>query len=77
VPGATIGGVIDGTAAANAGLAAGDTITGLNGTAITSASDLTSMLAGYAPGQSVTLTWVDASGASATATVTLGAGPAA
>lgn len=77
VPGATIGGVIEGTAAANAGLAAGDTITGLNGTAITSASDLTSLLAGCAPGQSVTLTWVDASGATATATVTLGAGPAA
>jgi S1-C subfamily serine protease len=77
VPGATLGGVIQGTAAANAGLAAGDTITGLNGTAITSASDLSSMLAGYAPGQSVTLTWVDASGASSTATVTLGAGPAA
>lgn len=77
VPGATIGGVFVGTAAANAGLAAGDTITDINGTAIGSASDLSSALAGYAPGQSVTLTWTTDAGASATATVTLGAGPAA
>ncbi|GAB3120603.1 S1C family serine protease [Glaciibacter psychrotolerans] len=77
VPGATIGGVIEGTGAANAGLSVGDTITAVNGTTITSASDLTAVLAGFAPGQDVTLTWVDASGASATATVTLGVGPAA
>lgn len=77
VPGATIGGVFVGTAAANAGLAAGDTITDINGTAIGSASDLSSALAGYAPGQSVTLTWTTDAGASATATVALGAGPAA
>ncbi len=77
VPGATIGGVIVGTAAANAGLAAGDTITSVNGTAIGSASDLTAALAGYAPGQSVSLTWTSASGASSTAMVTLGVGPAA
>lgn len=77
VPGAMIGGVIDGTAAAAAGLAAGDTITAVNGTAISSASDLTSALAGHAPGQTVTVNWTDASGAPATATVTLGVGPAA
>ncbi|AMB58882.1 S1C family serine protease [Microterricola viridarii] len=77
VPGAMIGGVIDGTAAAAAGLAAGDTITAVNGTAISSASDLTTALAGHAPGQTVTVNWTDASGAPATATVTLGVGPAA
>ncbi|WP_111718972.1 S1C family serine protease [Homoserinimonas sp. OAct 916] len=77
VPGAMIGGVFEGTAAANAGLAAGDTITGVSGTAITSPSDLSAALVAYAPGQRVTLTWVDASGVSATATVALGTGPAA
>lgn len=75
--GAVVGGVIDGTPAASAGLTAGDTITAVDGTAIASSSDLTSALAQYKPGDSVTITWVDSAGASHSASVTLTSGPAA
>jgi S1-C subfamily serine protease len=75
--GAVVGGVIDGAPAASAGLTAGDTITAVDGTAIASSSDLTSALAQYKPGDSVTITWVDSAGASHSASVTLTSGPAA
>ncbi len=75
--GATIAGVIDGSPAAAAGLTAGDTITAVNGTAIDSASALTAALGAHAPGDSVSVTWTDASGASHTASVTLAQGPVA
>jgi S1-C subfamily serine protease len=74
--GATVGGVIDGTPAAQAGLVAGDTITAVDGTAVTSGDDLRTALAAHAPGDQVTLTWTTASGTAQTATVTLIAGPA-
>ncbi|MFB9956543.1 S1C family serine protease [Cellulomonas denverensis] len=74
--GAVIGGVIDGTPAAEAGLAAGDTITAVDGTAVSSGDDLSAALAEYAPGDQVTLTWTTAAGQSQTATVTLIEGPA-
>lgn len=75
--GATLAGVVDGSPAASAGLTAGDTITAINGTAIDSASALTTALGAYAPGQSVSVTWTDASGASNSASVTLAQGPVA
>lgn len=74
--GAVIGGVIDGTPAAEAGLAAGDTITAVDGTAVSSGDELSAALAEYAPGDQVTLTWTTAAGQSQTATVTLIEGPA-
>jgi S1-C subfamily serine protease len=74
--GATISGVVDGSAAQQAGLAAGDTITAVNGQSVSSATDLSTALAAFQPGQKVTLTWVDSSGQSHSATVTLGSGPA-
>lgn len=74
--GAVVAGVLDGTPAASSGLAAGDTITSVNGTAIDSASALSAALAQFAPGDSVTLTWTTAAGVSSSATVTLIAGPA-
>ena len=74
--GATISGVVDGSAAQQAGLAAGDTITAVNGQTVSSATDLSTALEGFQPGQKVTLTWVDSSGQSHSATVTLGSGPA-
>jgi S1-C subfamily serine protease len=74
--GALISGVVAGTPAADAGLVSGDTITGVDGTAITSPSDLTSALAGHNPGQQITITWVDGSGATRSADVTLTTGPA-
>ncbi|MFT4230935.1 MAG: trypsin-like peptidase domain-containing protein [Microbacterium sp.] len=74
--GATIAGVIDDTPAAQAGLSAGDTITELDGTEVTDASSLADILADYAPGDTVTVTWTDSAGAEHTASVTLIAGPA-
>lgn len=75
--GATIAGVVDGSPAAAAGLTAGDTITAVDGTAIDSASALTTALGAHAPGDTVSVTWTDASGASHTASVTLAQGPVA
>ena len=74
--GATVAGVLSGGAAESAGLAAGDVITSLDGTAITSTDDLSSVMAGYAPGDRVTVTWTTAAGATESAGVTLGSGPA-
>ena len=62
---------------AKAGLVAGDVITGLGGKTISSSTDLTNDLNAYHPGNSVTLTWVDTSGQTQTATVVLATGPPA
>jgi S1-C subfamily serine protease len=75
--GALVIDVVPNTAAQSAGLVAGDVITSANGDTISAPSDLTSVLAGASSGQSISLTWVDSSDASHTATVTLGTGPAA
>ncbi|MBN9153334.1 MAG: trypsin-like peptidase domain-containing protein [Microbacterium sp.] len=75
--GVSIGEVYDGTPAASAGLVAGDTITAIGGTAVTDASSLSAAIASHDPGDRVTVTWVDAAGASHSAAVTLIAGPAA
>jgi S1-C subfamily serine protease len=74
--GAPIAGVVTGSAAAKAGLQAGDTITAVNGTTISSPSALSTAMANSKPGQQVTVTWVDAAGQSHSATLTLGTGPA-
>jgi S1-C subfamily serine protease len=75
--GATVAGVVDGTPAAEAGLAAGDTITAVDGAAVADADALSALLAEHAPGDQVTLTWTAADGSVQTATVTLIEGPAA
>ncbi|MEF2976052.1 S1C family serine protease [Subtercola sp. YIM 133946] len=75
--GAAVAGVIDGTPAASAGLVAGDTITSVNGTAIASGTALTTALKAFAPGDSVTIGYTDATGATQSVSVTLVAGPAA
>jgi S1-C subfamily serine protease len=74
--GATLAGVVAGSAAAQAGLTQGDQITSLAGQAITSSSDLSSVLANYHPGNKVSISWTDQSGQSHTATVVLTTGPA-
>ncbi len=74
--GALIAGVVDGSPADDAGLAAGDTVVGVDSTVVTTADDLSSTLAAHRPGDSVTVTWLDASGARHSATVTLVQGPA-
>jgi S1-C subfamily serine protease len=68
--------VVSGSAAEKAGITAGSTITAVGGTAISSSTDLTTALANHDPGDRVSVTWTDASGAGHTVTVTLGSGPA-
>jgi S1-C subfamily serine protease len=74
--GAAVLGVLANGPAAQAGMTAGDVITALGGQTVASPADLTTVLAGRSPGQQVTVTWADANGASHSATVTLGTGPA-
>ncbi|MWV48430.1 trypsin-like serine protease [Rathayibacter sp. VKM Ac-2803] len=75
--GAVVSGVVTDGPAARAGLAAGDVITAVDGTAIASADALSADLAQREPGESVTLTWTDSAGASHSAQVTLVEGPVA
>jgi len=74
--GALVDGVVCGTAAAQAGLAAGDVITSFGGHAVTSARGLSAALAADRPGGVTTLTWVATGGGRHTAQVILGVGPA-
>lgn len=74
--GAVIGSVLPGTAAAKTDLAAGDTITAVGGTTISSGSELSAAIAEHAVGDSVPITYTTTSGTSRTVTVTLTAGPA-
>ena len=53
--GAVVMSVIAGTGAFKAGLKQGDVIVGVNGTPITSAQDITSVLSGLRPGDTITL----------------------
>jgi S1-C subfamily serine protease len=72
-----VGEVVGGAPAEQAGITAGDTITGFAGTALTSPEQLTHLLVGHHPGDKVALSWTDSSGQSHTATVTLASGPPA
>jgi S1-C subfamily serine protease len=76
VNGTMITSVADGTPAASAGLQAGDVVTAVNGQAITSATDLQSVISSHKPGDQIQLTWTDTLGQSQTATITLATGPA-
>jgi S1-C subfamily serine protease len=73
----TLAGVLAGSPAEKLGLAAGDTITSLDGTSITTADDLRTAVAAHQPGDTVTVTWTDAAGAGHQGSVTLVAGPVA
>ncbi|MDQ1429634.1 MAG: hypothetical protein QOF40_236, partial [Actinomycetota bacterium] len=72
--GASVSDVQSGTGAASAGLQAGDTITGIDGTTVSSGQQLTHAMVKYSPGDKVSVHWIDASGQSHTATVQLGSG---
>jgi S1-C subfamily serine protease len=74
--GVAISGVVPGSAAAQAGLTAGDQITSVAGHTVTSSSEIQSVLGNYHPGNKISISWTDQSGQSHTATVTLSAGPA-
>jgi len=75
--GASVLGVDPTGGAAKAGIVAGDTIVGLDDATIGSGSDLTRTLVPYNPGEKVQVTWVDRSGSTHRATITLGSGPPA
>jgi S1-C subfamily serine protease len=72
-----VAGTLSGSVAAQGGVQTGDVITALDGTSITSASDLSAALEGHHPGDTVQLTWTDTSGQSHTASITLASGPPA
>jgi S1-C subfamily serine protease len=74
--GAVICQVFSGTPAQSAGLATGDVITNVNGRAVSSSKALLALTAGYRPGQSLTLGYVNGAGATRSATLTLIGGPA-
>ncbi len=74
--GAQIAEVVPGSAAAQAGLTPGDVITSVNGQAVSSPESLTDLLLAEAPGASVQIGYLDASGQQLSVTVTLGTGPA-
>ena len=75
--GVAIAGAQAGTPAAKAGLTEGDVITAINGTSITTGTQISEALIQRHPGDKITLTWTNTNGQSQTATLTLGAGPAA
>ncbi|MDJ1372028.1 S1C family serine protease [Gulosibacter molinativorax] len=74
--GTTIAGVYQNTPAADLGLQAGDTITAIDGITVSSASELSALIAEYTPDTQVSVTWTTAAGAPQTGTATLMAGPA-
>jgi S1-C subfamily serine protease len=75
--GADVAGVGQGSAAAQAGLTAGDAITSLGGRSITSPAGIRSVLSAYHPGEKISITWTDQAAQSHSATVVLATGPAA
>ena len=75
--GAVVGGVVDGLPAARAGLTEGDTITRIGSHTISSAADVSTLLASYDPGDRIKITWVDPYGNQHTAAVRLAASPVA
>ena len=70
--GVYIGAVTAGGPAATAGLSVGDVITAVGGKPTTNSDDLGSVLAGFRPGQTVKVTIMRQTGATATLNVTLG-----
>jgi S1-C subfamily serine protease len=73
--GAVVAGTVSGGAAAQAGIAQGDVITEFNGHTINTPDDLSNLMAGEHPGNTVQLQWTDQSGQTHTASITLGSGP--
>jgi S1-C subfamily serine protease len=75
--GAPVAGVLSGSPAAQAGLAAGDTIVSVSDQAVDSPTTLSALLSSHHPGDSVQIGWTDQSGAQQTSSVQLATGPAA
>jgi S1-C subfamily serine protease len=73
--GAEISNLVDGGAAATAGLVSGDVITSLNGVTITSTADVRKTVLSLAPGTAYTIGWNDSNGIAHTGTITPASGP--
>jgi len=71
----TVQGVYPSTPAAGAGIEAGDTVTAIDGTSVSTSAALRKAVAAHSPGDRVTVTWTDTNGTSHTATVSLAQGP--
>ena len=56
-------------------VAAGDTVTSVNGTRVGTADQLRAAVAAHQPGDAVAVTWSDGTGASRSGTATLATGP--
>jgi S1-C subfamily serine protease len=70
--GAWVSTVVPDGPAAGTSLASCARITGIGGMSVANQNDLYNAMAGFVPGQTVTLTWMDSSAQTHTATVTLG-----
>ncbi len=77
VTGAVVEGVTPGDGAETAGIGPGDVITSVAAIPVQTVSDLNSVMQDRRPGDSVTVVWRDASGATHSAAVTLSPGPPA
>ncbi|HUN34991.1 MAG TPA: trypsin-like peptidase domain-containing protein [Trebonia sp.] len=74
--GALVCGVFSGTPAQSAGLSEGDVITKADGQSVSSAQSLVTITSKFRPGQTLTVGYIDGSGASHSLTLTLINGPA-
>ncbi len=75
--GVTVAGTVSGSPAEKAGLTQGDEITAIGGQSVSTPEDISHALVKYHPGDSISISWLDQTGQSHTATVTLTNGPAA
>jgi S1-C subfamily serine protease len=75
--GALVDAVLCGSAAATAGIAAGDVITSANGRPVSSPDALTAIVNDCRPGSMMAVTWMSTAGGMRTTVVILGAAPAA
>jgi S1-C subfamily serine protease len=73
--GLLVAGTVNGSAAADAGIVAGDVVTAIGGRAVATPDALKSVLDGHHPGDTVKVRWTDQTGASQAAKVTLTDGP--
>ncbi len=73
--GALVCDVYQGTPAYQAGVRAGDVITGVSGQSVTTATGLTGVMLKYKPGATISLTWVGSNKQSHTSSLTLISGP--
>ena len=74
---ASLAGVVPSGAAEEAGLAAGDTVTAVDGVGTTDAAALGAAIATHEAGETVSIEWTDSQGAGHTTDVTLGRAPVA